>query len=83
MRRGEAAGLRRRASGQRLVGAWDVGVGWSQRTLTDRLVDVFYRLEHTLPMASAQNQIQYLSIICSKCSVNVLFLCVLQVFIRA
>ena len=56
VRRGEAAGLGRRAGRQRLVGARDVGVGRSQRALTDRLVDVLHRLKHALPMASAQRQ---------------------------
>lgn len=63
VRRGEAAGLRRGASRQRLVGARDVSAGWSQWTLTDCLIDVLDRLENTLSMDSAQSQTQVFNFI--------------------
>lgn len=54
VRRGEAAGLWRRAGRQRLVGPRDVA-GRSQRALTDRLVHVLHRLKHTPPVDSEHN----------------------------
>lgn len=45
--RREAAGLRRGPSRQGLVGPRDVGAGWGQRALTDRLVHALHRFKHT------------------------------------